>query len=98
MPTVQAREPQRSAYARGYTKEWDRKAKAFRVRYQLCGMRPGGQLPVMSQCYLEQRDTAATKTDHVVPHRGDRVLFWDAINNWQSLCERCHNTKTRAGL
>jgi 5-methylcytosine-specific restriction enzyme A len=92
------REPRRSAYARGYTKRWDREAKAFRVRYPLCGMRPDDQVPVMSQCHDEQRVTPATQTDHVVPHRGDKVLFWDARGNWQALCDDCHTRKTRAGL
>ena len=27
--------------------------------------------------------------DHVVPHRGDRMLFWDSTN-WQALCSACH--------
>jgi len=89
------REPRLSAYARGYTKRWDKAAKAFRVQYPLCGMRPGGQVPVMSQCYLEQRVTAATQTDHVVPHRGDRTLFWDREHNWQSLCDACGGRKSQ---
>jgi 5-methylcytosine-specific restriction enzyme A len=92
------REPRRSAYARGYTKRWDRESKSFRLRYPLCGMRPLGQVPVMSQCFLEQRETPATLTDHVRPHRGDRLLMWDAINNWQSMCDSCHARKTQAGL
>jgi len=92
------REPRASAYRRGYTKRWDHAAKAFRRQYPLCGMRPDAQLPVMSQCYLEQRVTPATQTDHVVPHRGDMTLFWDARDNWQSLCDECHKRKTRAGL
>jgi 5-methylcytosine-specific restriction protein A len=91
------REPRVSAFKRGYSKRWDRAAKAFRVRYPLCGMRPGGQPPVMSQCYLEGRDTAAQQTDHVVPHRGDQQLFWDQAN-WQSLCATCGFNKTKAGL
>ncbi len=93
--TLAPREPRLSAYARGYTKRWDRAAKAFRLRYPLCGMRPNDQVPVMSQCYRERRTTAATQTDHVVPHRGDPLLFWDAASNWQALCEACHVTKTR---
>jgi len=93
--SIGPREPRLSAYARGYTKQWDRAAKAFRVRYPLCGMRPGGQVPVMSQCFLEQRVTAATQTDHVVPHRGDRVLFWDREGNWQSLCNACGGRKSQ---
>jgi len=91
------REPRLSAFKRGYTKRWDRYAKWFRLQYPLCGMRPGGQVPVMSQCYLERRDTPATQTDHVVPHRGDMVLFWD-LNNHQSQCDTCHSRKTKAGL
>jgi len=91
------REPRHvvSAYARGYTKRWDRTAKWFRLRYPLCGMRPDGQVPVMSDCYLEKRDTPATQTDHVLPHRGDMGLFWD-LRNWQSLCARCHGRKSRS--
>jgi 5-methylcytosine-specific restriction protein A len=94
MAKATLREPPRSAYARGYTKQWDRASKAFRVRYPLCGMRPGGQVPVMSACFLEQRTTVATQTDHVQPHRGDRVLFWSQ-SNWQSLCATCHGAKSR---
>jgi 5-methylcytosine-specific restriction protein A len=36
--------------------------------------------------------------DHVIPHKGDRALFWDEANNWQALCARCHALKTNAGL
>ncbi len=36
---------------------------------------------------------AATDVDHIVPHRGDPVLFWDR-NNLQSLCHPCHSRKT----
>lgn len=32
----------------------------------------------------------ATVVDHIVPHRGDPVLFWDE-RNWQPLCKRCHD-------
>lgn len=28
--------------------------------------------------------------DHVVPHRGDHALFWDAAN-WQTLCPDHHD-------
>jgi 5-methylcytosine-specific restriction protein A len=31
--------------------------------------------------------------DHVVPHRGDPVVFWDQ-DNWRALCKRCHDAKT----
>lgn len=35
----------------------------------------------------------AIVVDHVRPHRGDMVLFWD-VANWQSLCLSCHNRKS----
>ena len=92
------REPRRNAYQRGYTKEWDARAKAFRARYPLCGMRPSGKPPLMSKCHDEQRVTAATQTDHVRPHRGDQSLFWDEQGNWQALCASCGAAKSRAGL
>jgi 5-methylcytosine-specific restriction protein A len=93
----QPREPRRTAHQRGYTRRWAAAAKAFRLRYPLCGMRPLGQRPVMSQCYDEGRTTAATQTDHVRPHRGDPALFWDAESNWQSLCATCGSRKSQAG-
>jgi 5-methylcytosine-specific restriction protein A len=34
--------------------------------------------------------------DHVVPHKGDSVKFWDESNH-QALCTRCHNRKTARG-
>ncbi|WP_112310348.1 HNH endonuclease signature motif containing protein [Pseudogemmobacter bohemicus] len=35
----------------------------------------------------------ATVVDHIVPHKGDKKLFWDR-SNWQPLCASCHNRKT----
>ena len=95
---IAPREPKRSAHARGYTREWDRRAKAFRARYPLCGMRPGGKPPVMSRCHAEGRTTPAEQTDHVEPHRGDQRRFWDEEGNWQSLCRACGSAKSQAGL
>ncbi|MGM9590559.1 MAG: HNH endonuclease signature motif containing protein, partial [Faecousia sp.] len=43
------------------------------------------------------RLTPATVVDHIIPHRGDRKLFWDE-SNWQPLCKDCHNRKTGTGL
>jgi 5-methylcytosine-specific restriction protein A len=35
--------------------------------------------------------TIATVADHIEPHRGDDLLFWDPAN-LQSLCARHHNS------
>ena len=34
--------------------------------------------------------------DHITPHRGDLVMFWDT-NNMQVICKQCHDTKTARG-
>ena len=39
---------------------------------------------------------AAEQVDHIEPHRGDVVLFWDPLN-WQPLCSGCHGAKTASG-
>jgi 5-methylcytosine-specific restriction enzyme A len=44
-------------------------------------------------CQAAGRLAAATVVDHIVPHRGDPVLFWDE-GNWQSQCKPCHDAKT----
>jgi 5-methylcytosine-specific restriction endonuclease McrA len=36
----------------------------------------------------------ATVVDHIKPHRGDKILFWDQ-SNWQPLCKKCHDHKTK---
>nr|WP_254915489.1 HNH endonuclease [Haematobacter massiliensis] len=28
--------------------------------------------------------------DHIIPHRGDEAMFWDA-DNLQCLCKSCHD-------
>jgi 5-methylcytosine-specific restriction protein A len=41
----------------------------------------------------EGRPTAATQTDHIIPHKMDPALFWDADNH-QSLCPSCGGYKS----
>ncbi len=74
------------ADARGYTAEWRRARKAYLQLHPLC-----------AECLKEGRLTPATVIDHIMPHRGDRRLFWDE-KNWQPLCAACHNKKTGSGL
>ena len=43
----------------------------------------------------EGKITVATIVDHVIPHKGDSVLFND-VRNWQPLCKAHHDrTKQR---
>lgn len=49
--------------------------------------------PFCRDCAKQNLRTRATVVDHIVPHRGDRVLFEDR-KNLQSLCTSHHNAKT----
>lgn len=69
-----------SASQRGYTGRWDRARREHLRREPYCRF-----------CLRRRRKVTATHVDHVVPHRGDKKLFWDR-NNWQSLCTTCHNS------
>ena len=73
----------RSAGARGYTRAWQKARKKYLEAHPLC-----------VECMKEGRYVRATDVDHIKPHRGDRSLFWDR-SNWQALCKRCHDRKTR---
>lgn len=67
------------ATARGYTYRWERERLRFLEEHPLCGY-----------CERDGRVTAATVLDHIEPHRGDMVLFWQR-SNWQPLCKPCHD-------
>lgn len=74
------REPEReTSHRRGYTRRWSKISQHYLRANPMC-VHCGG---------------LATETDHVVPHRGDMELFYDA-NNWQALCRACHSRKTQA--
>lgn len=72
-----------SAAKLGYDSRW-RKA---RVRFLKVH-------PFCVTCKADGKLVKATVVDHIVPHRGDEKLFWDE-SNWQALCKRCHDRKTR---
>ena len=74
------------AQARGYDKRWRRARAFFLKRHPLC-----------AECQRQNQLTPATVVDHIIPHRGDKLLFWDEAN-WQPLCKACHDKKTGGGL
>ena len=69
----------RSARARGYDTRWDKASKGYLKQHPYC-------VCCMANGIVE----LATLVDHIIPHRGDRTLFWDQ-SNWQSLCSWCHD-------
>ncbi|MGE5390886.1 MAG: HNH endonuclease [Deltaproteobacteria bacterium] len=72
-----------NARERGYDSRWRRASKLFLEFNPLC-----------RQCQKEGELTVAEVVDHIIPHRGDQTLFWDE-SNWQPLCKKCHDRKTR---
>jgi 5-methylcytosine-specific restriction enzyme A len=71
-----------SAARRGYGPRWRRARAVYLARHPLC-------VP----CQAAGRLEPATVVDHVVPHRGSPVRFWDEAN-WAALCKTCHDAKT----
>jgi len=71
-----------SASSRGYGSAWRRARKEYLEAHPLC-----------VECLKEGRYVKATDVDHIMPHRGDFVLFWDR-DNWQALCHSHHSIKT----
>ena len=69
-----------SASKRGYDRRWRKARETFLARHPLC-----------ARCEAQGRITEATVVDHIVPHKGDRALFWDT-NNWQPLCDAHHGS------
>lgn len=49
--------------------------------------------PLCVECLRHGKATPATDVDHIVPHKGNKRLFWDR-SNWQPLCHECHSRKT----
>src|SRR5262245_11080044 len=72
-------------------KRWYKTARWRRLRRQVLD-----DEPLCRHCRHEGRVEPATEVDHIIPHRGDEVLFWDA-RNLQPLCGAHHRAKTRRG-
>lgn len=73
----------RSAAGRGYGRAWQKARKRYLEAHPLC-----------VECMREGKYVKATDVDHIIPHRGDKKLFWDE-SNWQALCHSHHSIKTR---
>lgn len=74
-----------SAHARGYNARWQKCSKLFLREHPTC-----------AECERHGFVSEATLVDHIIPHRGNEGLFWDQ-DNWQALCDSCHNRKTGKG-
>jgi hypothetical protein len=59
-----------SAARRGYGPRWRQARAEFLALHPLC-----------AACRAQGRLVSTTVVDHIVPHRGDKRLFWDE-SNW----------------
>jgi 5-methylcytosine-specific restriction protein A len=73
-----ARRP--SARARGYNHEWRKARTEYLAMHPHC-----------RECATHGVTRLATVVDHIIPHRGDKHLFWHRAN-WQPLCKSCHDS------
>jgi 5-methylcytosine-specific restriction enzyme A len=69
---------------RGYGYKWQQAREGYLRLHPVCVM-----------CDAEGKVTVATVVDHITPHKGDQVLFWDQ-SNWQSLCTAHHSGDKQA--
>jgi 5-methylcytosine-specific restriction protein A len=69
-----------SARDRGYTVAWDKAARHYKNLHPLC-----------LGCQAVGWVTTTAVVDHVKPHKGDKMLFWDVDNNWQPACDAHHS-------
>ena len=49
--------------------------------------------PLCEECKRNGVITSSEVVDHILPHRGNKELFWDE-GNLQALCKECHDRKT----
>ncbi|WP_348626989.1 HNH endonuclease [Mesorhizobium sp. WSM3873] len=76
------RSQEAQAYRKLYgTARWQRRRSSQLKAHPLCKL-----------CLGKGHVIVATVCDHVIPHRGDERLFWDA-GNLQSLCGPCHSSE-----
>ena len=74
--------PPRNARKMGYDSRWEKRRSNFLMNNPLC-----------VECLKNGKYTPANVADHIVPHKGDKRLFYDD-NNLQSLCDSCHGVKS----
>ncbi len=74
------RSDKRTASERGYNSRWRKARDVYLKANPLCVM-----------CLDQNKVEAATVVNHIKPHKGDQVLFWDK-SNWQAVCKLHHDS------
>ena len=95
------RTDQTSSTKRGYGYAWQKARAGYLRSHPLCvyclrdpayaAIRDMAPSTAILRCAeLSLAAPMATVVDHIEPHRGDQVLFWNKAN-WQSLCGTHHS-------
>ncbi|MFE4525431.1 HNH endonuclease signature motif containing protein [Cytobacillus firmus] len=71
-----------SAAQRGYDGKWRKARSTYLIKHPFC-----------VECEKVGVIVPANEVDHIIPHKGDKKLFWDSTN-WQPLCKLHHSRKT----
>ena len=66
-----------NSHQRGYDRKWAAYRKMYLAEHPLCVVCGG----------------PANTVDHIIPHKGNRELFYDPENH-QSMCKHDHDVKT----
>lgn len=83
---------------RGYDYRWQKARAAYLRLHPYCvycmreaGIEANGLAEVILECAEHALPVPyGSLVDHIIPHRGDPVLFWDE-SNWQTLCQTHHS-------
>ena len=65
-----------------YGRKWGKARLQFLAEHPFC-----------VDCEREGAMTLANEVDHIVPHGGKALAFWNRAN-WQALCKPHHSRKT----
>ncbi len=96
-PGCSARVPRGQSRCDAHAKQLRRQSDAGRLSSTKRGY--DGRWRKESAEYLRQHPDcvdcgkAAVQVDHIRPHKGDMILFWDK-SNWAGRCGSCHSIKT----
>ena len=75
-----------------HTQRWIKQSNLFREKNPLCVACL--QYGIITDCQGKDKNGRPKgATDHIVPHKGNKRLFFDKTN-WQTLCLMHHNQKS----
>ena len=93
---MREREKENGTYQKKYNAGWKSSAKqGYDHKWRKFRQAFLSQNPLCAHCLEKGLTVEAVVVDHVIPHRGDKNLFYN--NEFQALCVSCHNIKTNKG-